>query len=66
MVQFEFLLGVIPSGAVLQAERGISRIVNVNHARSLGPLVKTRPVGMTTWKRISDFKLHRYRFIFNA
>ena len=48
VAQFEFLMasshvdGVIPSGAVLQAERGIFRPDDVCHGRSLGPLVKTR------------------------
>jgi hypothetical protein len=51
VAQFEFpyifSLGcVIPSKAVLQAERGISLQANVSR-RSLGPLAKTRAVGMT-------------------
>ncbi len=39
--------GVIPSGAVLQAERRISHGGDTLHARFLGPLVKTRSFGMT-------------------
>ena len=41
--------GVILSGAVLQAERRISRdrLCVRDHARSLAPLVKTRGFGMT-------------------
>jgi hypothetical protein len=48
VADFEFLMtsslvdGVIPSVAVLQAERGISRYDTMCHGRSLGPLVKTR------------------------
>jgi len=48
VVHFEFLMasslvdGVILSGAVLQAERRISRYSTLCHGRSLGPLVKTR------------------------
>jgi len=42
--------GVIPSEAVLQAERGISRALPQEfcfHARFLAPLVKARGFGMT-------------------
>jgi len=39
--------GVIPSEAVLQAQRGISRESAVSQGRSLGPLVKARAFGMT-------------------
>jgi len=46
--------GVIPSEAVLQAQRGISRALPEDlclHARFLAPLVKARGFGMTTkWK----------------
>jgi hypothetical protein len=44
-----FFDGVILSEAVLQAERRIWRgsAVLSAHARSLGPLVKTRAFGMT-------------------
>jgi len=38
---------VIPSGAVLQAERGISQPANSVAERSLAPLEKTRGFGMT-------------------
>jgi hypothetical protein len=49
VVQFEFsgfLTSVIPSGAVFEAERGISLGPAV-FARSLGPLMKARAFGMT-------------------
>jgi hypothetical protein len=39
--------GVIPSAAVLQAERGISSRYSRSRGRSLGPLVKARAFGMT-------------------
>ena len=39
--------GVILSVAVLQAERRIFRLPALCYLRSLGPLVKTRPFGMT-------------------
>jgi hypothetical protein len=40
--------GVIPSGAVFQAERGdLARPQGCFRGRFLGPLVKTRAVGMT-------------------
>jgi hypothetical protein len=42
--------GVIPSAAVFQAERGISRAANQILARSLGPLAKARAFGMTPGK----------------
>ena len=45
--------GVIPSGAVFQAERGISRGADMLHARSLGPLEKARAFGMTPSKDYS-------------
>ena len=47
--------GVIPSGAVFQAERGISRGADMLHARSLDPLEKTRVFGMTPSKDCSPF-----------
>jgi len=42
-----FLVGVIPSEADLQAERGISLCTKPLRGRSLGPLVKARAFGMT-------------------
>jgi hypothetical protein len=41
--------GVILSAAVLQAERRISRYDAVCHARSPGPLVKTRALRDDDW-----------------
>jgi hypothetical protein len=46
--------GVIPWGAVLQAERGISQGgATAVHAKSLGPQVKARAFGMTPWLECS-------------
>jgi hypothetical protein len=53
--------GVILSVAVLQAERRISRYDAVRHARSLGPLVKTRALRDDAALRNSEFKLSLYR-----
>ena len=53
--------GVIPSEPVFQAERGISRVLAAlsAHARSLGPPVKARAIGMTP-SRIETLKQRRY------
>jgi len=51
--------GVIPSGAVLQAEREISRGTKRLRGRSLASLVKARGVGMTPIARI-ELKLSHY------
>ena len=50
MAQFEFEghpKGVIPTGAAVPAEGGISRSSAASQGRSLGPLVKARAFGMT-------------------
>ena len=52
--------GVILSVAVLQAERRIFRLPALCYLRSLGPLVKTRPFGMTR-RMDMNFKLRAYR-----
>jgi len=51
--------GVIPSGAVLQAESGISRGTKQWRGRSLASLVKARGVGMTPIAG-TKLKLSRY------
>jgi hypothetical protein len=69
VAHFEFLMGVILSAAVLQAERracpepdgeGISRYDTVCNRRSLGPLVETRALRDDAL-RDSEFKLSHYR-----
>jgi len=51
--------GVIPSGAVLQAEKGISRGTKQLRGRSLASLVKARGFGMTPIAKI-ELKLSHY------
>ena len=48
--------GVIPSVAVFQAERGISRVPAAPSTlgRSLGPLVKARAFGMTPSQEVGQ------------
>jgi hypothetical protein len=53
-VRFAYVtrFGVIPSGAVFQAKRGISRAVKLLRARPLGPLEHVRAFGMTLFSDV--------------